>query len=117
MITTELRRLYNAFHYSVAGLKAAWDNEAPFRLEVVSSVVIIPLALVLGQNGVERAILIGVWMLVLIAELLNSGLEAITDYATKGEIHPLAKNTKDIGSAAVFIALVTAVLSWILILV
>lgn len=113
MIVQELCRLYRAFHYSVDGLKAAWRNEAPFRLEGLASIVIVPLAIFLGDNGVERALLLASWGLVPIVELLNSGLEALTDYATKGEIHPLAKTTKDIGSAAVFVACVVAAAVWV----
>lgn len=112
MIRTELIRLYRAFGYSLAGLCSAWREEAPFRLEVILSIIIIPLALIIGNTGIEKALLIGSWLLVLIAELLNSALEALTDYATKGKIHPLAKNTKDIGSAAVLVALISAGLVW-----
>jgi diacylglycerol kinase (ATP) len=116
MLRSEAIRLYKAFFYSMAGLKTAWQNEAPFRSEVLASIVILPLGFYLGQNGVERALLMGSWLLVPIVELLNCGLETITDYATEGEIHPLAKATKDIGSAAVFVTMVTAAVIWTCIL-
>ena len=113
----EIIRLYKAFFYSMAGLKTAWQNEAPFRSEILASILILPLGFYLGQTGIERALLIGAWLLVPIVELLNCGLETITDYATKGEIHPLAKNTKDIGSAAVFLALLNTIIVWLCVLV
>ena len=76
---TGLRRLLHATSYSWAGLKAAWSNEEAFRQEGLLCLLLIPLALWLGDNGVERAILIGSLLLVVIVELLNSGIEAIVD--------------------------------------
>ena len=116
MIKTELVRLIKAFGYSRDGLIAAFREDAPFRLEVLLSVLILPLAFWWGENGVERSLLIGSWLLVPVAELLNCGLEAITDYATKTERHTLAKKTKDVGSAAVLIASVNFGLTWLLVL-
>ncbi|RKZ43376.1 MAG: diacylglycerol kinase [Gammaproteobacteria bacterium] len=110
-----LIRLIKAFGYSLAGLKAAWINEAAFRLEVLSSIVLIPLAFWLGNSAIEQALLIGSLLLVLLAELLNSAIEALADCISQ-EPHPLIKRAKDIGSAAVFIAMCYTVLVWGLVL-
>ncbi len=112
---TGLLRLIKAFGYSLAGLKAAFLNEAAFRQEVILSLILIPLAWFLGANGIERALLISCVLLVLIAELFNSAIEAVADRISE-EQHPLIKRAKDIGSAAVFVALCYAVLTWCLIL-
>ena len=112
MILIEIRRLLKAFTYSRDGLVASFREDAPFRLEVLLSVIILPLAFCLGNSGVEHSLLIGSWLLVLVAELLNCGLESLTDYATKKELHPLAKKTKDVGSAAVLIAVVNFLIVW-----
>lgn len=116
IISTELIRLYKAYGYSRDGLIAAFRQDAPFTLEVLLSALIVPLALYLGDTGVERALLVGSWLIVLSLELLNCGLEAITDYATKAERHDLAKKTKDVGSAAVLVAIVNFLLVWALVL-
>lgn len=113
---SELKRLYLAFGYSVDGIKRAWQDEAAFRLEILLSIVIIPLSLYLGDTGIERALLLGSWLIVLMVELINSGLEAITNYATKNEWHDLAKKTKDVGSAAVLVAAVITAATWALVL-
>ncbi len=97
------------------GLRAAWQVESSFRLEVYLCVVLIPLALVLGQNGVERFLLISVLLLVLIVEVLNSAIEAVVD-RWGPELHALAGRAKDMGSAAVFLADVNVVVCWLLIL-
>lgn len=112
MIRAEIKRLINAARYSRDGLIAACRQDAPFRLEALASIIILPLAFYLGQTGVERALLAGSWLLVPIIELLNCGLEAVTDYATKGERHALAKKTKDVGSAAVLLSLVACAWIW-----
>lgn len=116
MILREVRRLGAAFGYSRDGLVRAFREDAPFRLEVFLSLVILPLAVWLGQNGLERAMLTSSWLLVPVAELLNCGLEALTDYTTRGERHGLAKKTKDVGSAAVLLAIVSFLLVWACIL-
>ncbi|KHD08564.1 diacylglycerol kinase [Candidatus Thiomargarita nelsonii] len=112
---TGLTRLVKAFGYSVAGFKAAWLNEAAFRQELVLSIILIPIAFWLGENGIERALLISCLLLVLLTELLNSAIEAVADRLTQ-ERHPLIKRAKDAGSAAVFIALCYSVLVWGLVL-
>ena len=106
-----LTRLFNALGYSRDGLVAAWKHEAAFREEVLLLLVAVPLALYFGQDGMARALLIGSILLVLIVEILNSGLEAIVDKASP-EKHELAKRAKDMGSAAVLLALVNAAVVW-----
>ena len=106
-----LVRLFNALGYSRDGLAAAWKNEAAFREEVLLATVAIPLAVFLGETGVDRALLIGSILLILIVEILNSGLEAIVDKASP-EKHELAKQAKDMGSAAVLLSLVNAAVVW-----
>jgi diacylglycerol kinase (ATP) len=108
---TGLRRILNATGFSLAGLKAALQHEAAFRQELALCVILIPLALWLGETGVERALLIGSLLLVLMVELLNSGIEAVVD-RIGDERHELAGRAKDLGSAAVFIALVNVPVVW-----
>ncbi len=112
---TGMRRIINAAGYSWLGLKAAWRTEAAFRQEVMLAAVLLPLALVLGENGVERALLISVCLVVVIVELLNSAVEAVVDRIGP-EHHPLAGAAKDLGSAAVFVSLLMVVLVWGLVL-
>ena len=112
---TGLRRLINAAGYSAAGLRAAFRHEDAFRQEVVAAVVLIPLALWLGHSGSERALLCFSVLAVLIVELVNSAIEATVDRISL-ENHQLAKRAKDIGSAAVMVALFNALLVWALVL-
>jgi len=112
---TGLTRLVRAFGYSMRGLAAAFRHEAAFRQELAATLVLVPLALWLGENGVERALLAGSWLLVPVVELLNSGLEAIVDRASP-EHHELAGRAKDMGSAAVLLAIGLAGLVWALVL-
>ncbi len=112
---TGLRRILNAFHYSLDGLAAAYRHEDAFRQETWLTVVAIPLALWLGDSALERALMIGCILLVLIVELLNSAIEATVDRVSL-ERHQLAKRAKDIGSAAVLIALINAAMVWGLLL-
>jgi diacylglycerol kinase (ATP) len=108
---TGLRRLINAFGYSVEGIKAAYKNEDAFRQEVRLAVVLIPLAVYLGKSGIEQAMMIGSVMLVIIVELLNSSIEATVDRVSLDH-HKLAKRAKDIGSAAVLFSLVNLAVVW-----
>ena len=112
---TGLRRLINAFAYSMNGLATAFRVEDAFRQEVMLAAVLIPLALWFEVSGIERAMLIASVMLVLVVELLNSAVEATVDRVSL-DSHALAKRAKDIGSAAVFVALVNAAVIWALIL-
>ncbi|MDO8960095.1 MAG: diacylglycerol kinase [Rhodocyclaceae bacterium] len=108
-------RLWNAFFYSCQGLAAAWRHEAAFRQEVLLAAVAVPLGLWLGADGVERALLVGSIFLILIVELLNSAVEAVVDRVST-EHHALSKRAKDIGSAAVLLALVNALVVWVCLL-
>lgn len=110
-----LRRIVNATGYSWAGLKAAWHNEEAFRQESLLALCLSPLALWLGHTPVERALLIGSLLLIVIVELLNSGIEAAIDRIGP-EHHELSGRAKDIGSAAVFVSLANAAAVWGLIL-
>lgn len=112
---TGLKRIINAAGYSWAGLRAAFRHEDAFRQEVLLAVVLIPLALYLGDTAVERVLLIGSVLLVLIVELLNSAVEAAVDRISL-EHHHLIKRAKDMGSAAVLIALINAAAVWGLVL-
>jgi diacylglycerol kinase (ATP) len=112
---TGFRRLLNAFGYSMAGIKAAYQNEDAFRQEVIMAIVLIPLALYLGRTGLECAVMIASVMLVIIVELINSSIEATVDRISL-ENHLLAKRAKDIGSAAVLLSLFSLVIVWGLIL-
>jgi diacylglycerol kinase (ATP) len=109
------RRLYRAFGWSMSGLKAAFGNEAAFRQELLLSVILAPCALYLGRTGVEKALLLGSLLLVLIVELLNSAVEATLDRIGEDD-HDLAGRAKDMGSAAVFLSLVNVVLVWFFVL-
>jgi diacylglycerol kinase (ATP) len=113
---TGLRRLMNAFGYSLDGFKAAFKHEDAFRQEVFLAMVLIPLALYVTPEAIQRILMIGSVLLVLIVELLNSAVEAVVDRVSI-ERHALAKRAKDIGSAAVFVALVNVVITWTLILI
>lgn len=106
-----LSRIIGATLYSWHGLLATWRNEAAFRQEVTLAIFLIPLALWLGESGVERALLIGVTLLVVIVELLNSAVEAVVDRVGP-EKHPLSKIAKDTGSAAVSISLLLWLIAW-----
>ncbi len=105
------RRLFNAARYSVKGYVAAWKNERAFREETVALIVIIPLALWLGNGALQKALLIASWLLVMTAELLNSAVEAVVD-RIGSEYHELSGRAKDLGSAAVLTALFIAALIW-----
>ena len=109
------RRLVNATGYSWAGLKAAWRNEEACRQEALLCAALAPLALWLGDNAIERALLIGSLLLIVIVELLNTGIEAAIDRIGPDR-HALSGRAKDIGSAAVFVALLNAGVVWLLIL-
>ena len=107
-----LRRIFNAFRFSAAGFRACFRHEEAFRQEVFASVVLIPLALWLGATGVERAVLIGSWLLVPIVELLNSAIEANVDRVGL-ERHELSARAKDTASAAVLLSILFAAIVWL----
>lgn len=109
------QRVIRAAGYSMKGLKSAYLNEAAFRQEVWLSIIMIPLALFLGNGVIEKILLLSTVFLVLIAELLNSAVEAVVDRIGP-EYHELSGRAKDIGSAAVFVAMVLLAITWLLIL-
>ena len=111
-----LLRPFIALRVALQGLAAAWRHEIPFRMEVVAFAIFLPLSFWVGKTAVERALLIGSLLLVLIVELLNSALEATLDRVSL-EHHPLTGRAKDIASAAVGLSLVNAGVIWLLILV
>jgi len=108
---TGLRRLINAFGYSMEGFKAAYQHEDAFRTEVWLALVLTPLAFYLAGNAMELAMMLASVFLVIIVELVNSAIEATVDH-TSLEKHMLAKRAKDIGSAAVLLSLVNLAVVW-----
>ena len=112
---TGVVRVVHAFFNSLAGLRDAWKHESAFRQEVLIAVVLIPVACMVHVAPVERALLIGSVLLVMIVELLNSSVEAAIDRISFDH-HSLSKRAKDIGSAAVFVALMLLLMVWALIL-
>jgi diacylglycerol kinase (ATP) len=105
------RRLLNTFSYSVQGLKAAWQSEEAVRVEMILLPFVIVGGLWLGNGPIEKLMMIGVGFLVLIVELLNSGIEKCIDRISL-DVHPLSKYAKDVGSAAVFCSLSLFVITW-----
>ena len=112
---TGLKRVWNALFYSLEGFKAAWRHEDAFRQEAMLAAVLVPLAFFLADAPLERAAMIASVLLVLIVELVNSAIEATVDRISL-ENHALAKRAKDIGSAAVLIALINVLVVWGLLL-
>ncbi len=106
-----VRRIYNAFFYSMDGFKAAWKNEEAFRQELYLAIVLIPAAFWLGENTLQISLLLFSVFIVLITELLNTGVEAAIDRIGI-ERHDLSKRAKDIGSAAVFVSLTALTIVW-----
>ena len=112
---TGITRLIKAFGYSVAGILACFRQEEAFRQELAASLLIVPAALWFGDTGVERALLLGSWILVPILELFNSAMEAVVDRIGP-EHHPLSGQAKDAASATVLLAIALAVVIWALVL-
>ena len=112
---TGIKRLNNAIGYSIQGFHACFNHEQAFRQEIYASLLLIPLALYLGDSGVERALLLGSWLVVLVVELLNSAIENAIDRIGP-ELHQLSGRAKDIASAAVFLALLLCACVWLLVL-
>ena len=108
---TGLQRVWNAFHYSMAGLHAAFACEDAFRQEAILAGILIPVSFFLPVSGVGHALMIASVLLVLIVELLNSAIEAVVDRVSLDR-HHLSKRAKDIGSAAVLLALINVVSVW-----
>jgi diacylglycerol kinase (ATP) len=112
---TGLRRLWNAFGYSLEGFRAAYKHEDAFRQEVLLAVIMVPLALWLPVSNIGKALMIGSVLLVIVVELLNSAIEATVDRISL-DSHDLAKRAKDIGSAAVLVSLINVLVVWALVL-
>jgi len=110
-----LKRLWLATGHSLRGLRLSYSSEAAFRQEVWLAVVLLPLAFFLGESAVERAMLAGSVLVLLIVELLNTAIEVVVDRIGL-ERHPLSAIAKELGSAAVFVAFALLALNWILVL-
>ena len=106
-----LQRLLNALFYSLSGLRLAFEHESAFRQEVALAAVLVPLACSVPATAIERVLLLGSVLLVLVVELLNSSVEAAIDRIGL-DTHRLSKRAKDLGSAAVLIALVMLAITW-----
>ncbi|RSZ57618.1 diacylglycerol kinase [Massilia atriviolacea] len=110
-----LKRIVAATGYSIEGFKSAWKSEHAFRQELIMVVIGTIIALALPVSAFQKLFLIAVLVLVLIVELINSAIEAVVDRISL-ERHPLSKNAKDFGSAAVMLAVMIAVAAWGLVL-
>jgi diacylglycerol kinase (ATP) len=106
------RRLKKAAIFSWRGLQATWRDEPAFRQELAVAVLLLPLAFWLTSDSVERALLVGTVLLVLVVEVLNTALEAAVDLVAQQNKHPLAAKAKDCGSAAVFLSILIAMVVW-----
>ena len=113
---TGLARLWKGLFHSLDGLSAAFRHEDAFRVEVALALILIPIAIQTPANGVGKALMVASVLLVLVVELINSAIEAVTDRVSL-EDHVLAKRAKDMGSAAVMIALVNVPVVWLLVLI
>ena len=109
--TSGLQRILNATGYSLAGFKAAFQNEAAFRQIILINLLLITLSFFMPVSRVEQVLMIVVCLLAIIVELINSAIEAVVDRVSM-EQHPLSKNAKDMGSAAQFVALAIITLTW-----
>ena len=112
---TGLIRIWNAFFNSLAGLKDAWRHESAFRQEILLAAILVPVACLVPVGTTERALLIGSVLLVLIVELLNTSVEVAIDRISFDH-HSLSRRAKDLGSAAVFVALALCLVVWAFIL-
>ncbi|CDL81737.1 diacylglycerol kinase [Xenorhabdus szentirmaii] len=113
--STGLTRIIKAAGYSAKGIKAAWQNEAAFRQEVIASILAVTVAFLLDISLLERLLLIGSVILVVIVEMINSAIEAVVD-RIGSEHHELSGRAKDMGSAAVFLTMLLALFIWGMIL-
>jgi diacylglycerol kinase (ATP) len=106
-----ISRLINAFRYSTSGFRAAWKNEEAFRQEIILAIFVVPAGLFLGDTGAERALLIGIYLMIPLVELINSAIEAVVDRIGK-EHHDLSGIAKDLGSAAVLLIICISMMVW-----
>lgn len=114
-LTTQLDHLAKAIKYSLLGIKCAFSNGLAFRQEAIISLFVLPAGIFLGKSNVERALLTGSWLFVIVVELINSAIETTVDRVSL-EHNDLSGRAKDLGSASVLCAIVLAVFVWILVL-
>lgn len=112
--SSETQRLIAAFGYSMEGFMAALKHPA-FRIEVIVTAIMLPIGLILGHGPAQKILLVMSLLIVLMVELLNTGIEAAIDRISK-ELHPLSKFAKDVGSAAVLLSLINAGITWLIVL-
>ena len=112
---TGLKRIIKATVYSWQGFSAAYRHEEAFRQEFMLALILVPIGLILGDGGVEKALLVGSVLFLPLVEILNSAVEAVVDRFGM-EFHELSGRAKDMGSAAVFLAIVMLVTTWGLVL-
>lgn len=110
-----LKRIVKAMRYSWQGFTAAYQHEEAFRQELLLSIILLPIGFLLGETGIEKALLIGSVLLLPLVEIINSALEAVVDRFGE-EHHELSGRAKDMGSAAVFLAIVNMITIWVLVL-
>lgn len=116
LIIKAFKKIKEATHYSVYGLKAAFQDEFAFRLELLAGIIALPVAFFIGKTYFERALLISTLLIVLVAELLNSAIETTLNRIDH-TWNPLTKKAKDLGSAAVFITIINALAVWIMLII
>ena len=111
----EIKRVWNRFFISLVGLKYAWLEESSFPQWVAVNIVSIIAAFSFDLSSIERALIVGFGLLILVVELLNTGIEAAIDRISE-DIHPLSKKAKDVACAAVFMTAIALALIWLIIL-
>lgn len=107
----QIKRIIKALGYSLEGFKAAYKNEPAFRQEIYLGLVLVPVACFLPTGITNKLLLIGSFIIVLLAEVINSAIEAVVDYISE-ERHHLAKRAKDLGSSAVLLAFINLIVVW-----
>lgn len=110
-----IKRFAKALYYALCGIKTIFLEEIAFKQEILATIFIIPLGLYFGHSAIEKAVLLGCWFLVLILEAVNSCIETIVDRISL-EKHPLSKKIKDISAATVLLAILNAIIVWIIVL-
>lgn len=111
----QVTRVWNASIWSIAGVRATWASEENFRQWALANLLSVLLAFSLDLSGLERAVIVGFGLLILVAELANTAIETVVDRIST-EPHPLSRKAKDIGSATVALSALTALFVWLLIL-
>jgi len=112
-VIVPLQRILAAARYSWRGLRQGWRTQAALRYESYILLIVMPAAWWIGETRVERALLIGSWLLVVVVELINSAIETVVD-RIGSELHELSGRAKDLGSAAVFCSIVLAATIWLM---